>query len=1129
MRVFISHSSADKPAVLALAEALHAAGLDVWLDKWEISAGDDIVTSINDGLEEADAGIVVFSEHSRGSRWVEAEVSFLTYVRIQEGRLLIPVIVGESAYVPPLLRPLARRRIDETDAIIDRLRGHIAKPPTVRRPEAGDVVRTVIAVVRDGDSGLRVSLRIGDAAPTAEWSVAYGAFPRTLAAAQMAFLQGMRAGVRRTPDDVVRQELDSVVVTLGRELRGLCLPGDIGAALTNLVDGSGVGTTVEVVFEADHPRLLGLPFEALRLPDDRVLATQPNVVVMRRPVGLAATAREPMAAPLKILVAVGAPDEGPSAGAVLDQERELQNILDAVEPAQRLENFEVRILEVGHPDVIADAARADAYHVLHLSCHGLPGALQLEDEDGHAVLVDAAGLLDPIRESGRPLPLVLLNACHGGVDDRQTASLAEELLRGGVPAVLAMQTSVSDVYATRLAYEFYRSLADREQMLPSRALADARRALERERQAAIGRGAGIEESQPEYATASLFVAGEERPLADFTLDKVPLRVRPVHMLEGPVPQLSIGDLIGRRRELRDALRVLRDGSGQRKGVVFTGIGGVGKSAVAGRAMQRLSEDGWLVAAHVGRLGLAPVAQALGGALILTPSRQMKEVGQRLLTADASDPERLSLLATVLAQAPIVLVLDDFEQNLASGGGAFADGDLMALFAFIVSNCRRSRLLVTCRYPVSGHDVDLHRIPIGPLSAAETRKLLQRLPALRGVPTAELAAALKSIGRHPRMLEFLDALLRADGQGRLPHVTTKLRAVLAQSGIDPQQLPASTDERVQAALLAGSRDVFLDELLAIARRDGADEVLLQVAVSNLPVEPAGVARMMADDPADEGDIAAVDTNLERLVDLSLIHRFPDRSVWVHRWTAAGLRLLAAGSDERHAVRCRRAAAYRMWRVDHESKSVDDGVEGLRNFLAAGASDEAVAVAGGLFSYFERSHQSMATAAVASEVVDALPESHPAFASVADRQAQALLALGMTNEAHGTYVRLLQRFERLAAAEPDRADYQRDLSVSYERMGDLYRALGQGEQARDAYGKSLAIRERLAAAEPDRADYQIDLVHSLWRLAAADREGGGSLLVRGREILLAMRQRGALTPADEGMIEWIEGLISEHGKA
>jgi adenylylsulfate kinase-like enzyme len=42
------------------------------------------------------------------------------------------------------------------------------------------------------------------------------------------------------------------------------------------------------------------------------------------------------------------------------------------------------------------------------------------------------------------------------------------------------------------------------------------------------------------------------------------------------------------------------------GVVLTGIGGSGKSALAGRAMQRLAEEGWLVAACVGRLDLTDV-------------------------------------------------------------------------------------------------------------------------------------------------------------------------------------------------------------------------------------------------------------------------------------------------------------------------------------------------------------------------------------------------------------------------------------------------------------------------------------------------------------------------------------------
>ena len=78
MHVFVSHSSQDKPAVRVLATGLLQRGIDAWLDEWEIGPGDDIVAKINQGLEQADAGIIVFSEHSRASRWVESEVSYLT-------------------------------------------------------------------------------------------------------------------------------------------------------------------------------------------------------------------------------------------------------------------------------------------------------------------------------------------------------------------------------------------------------------------------------------------------------------------------------------------------------------------------------------------------------------------------------------------------------------------------------------------------------------------------------------------------------------------------------------------------------------------------------------------------------------------------------------------------------------------------------------------------------------------------------------------------------------------------------------------------------------------------------------------------------------------------------------------
>ena len=84
-----------------------------------------------------------------------------------------------------------------------------------------------------------------------------------------------------------------------------------------------------------------------------------------------------------------------------------------------------------------------------------------------------------------------------------------------------------------------------------------------------------------------------------------------------------------------------------------------------------------------------------------------------------------------------------------------------------------------------------------------------------------------------------------------------------------------------------------------------------------------------------------------------------------------------------------------------------------------------------------------------------------------------ALGQGDNARKAFQQALNIAQKLADAEPDRADYQRDLSVSHERMGDLFSALGQGDNARKAFQQALNIREKLADAEPDRADYQRDL--------------------------------------------------------
>jgi hypothetical protein len=213
-------------------------------------------------------------------------------------------------------------------------------------------------------------------------------------------------------------------------------------------------------------------------------------------------------------------------------------------------------------------------------------------------------------------------------------------------------------------------------------------------------------------------------------------------------------------------------------------------------------------------------------------------------------------------------------------------------------------------------------------------------------------------------------------------------------------------------------------------------------------------------------------------LSLVHRFPDGSAWVHRWTAEGLaRLDAAG----HAARCVRAGRYRWWCVQEESHSLEDAMEAVRNFLAGRDFDAAVDCGKACFAALQRFQQTIGVAALASEILETLPETHARFAIVADQEARAHLNLGWTDRAFRRYAALVAHHERLAQSEPDRADYQRDLVVS------------------------------------------------LWRVGTLDDAAAAEYLPRALAILTSLQEAGRLNSVDEPMIEQLREVLRERGKA
>ena len=121
-------------------------------------------------------------------------------------------------------------------------------------------------------------------------------------------------------------------------------------------------------------------------------------------------------------------------------------------------------------------------------------------------------------------------------------------------------------------------------------------------------------------------------------------------------------------------------------------------------------------------------------------------------------------------------------------------------------------------------------------------------------------------------------------------------------------------------------------------------------------------------------------------------------------------------------------------------------------------------------------------------------------------QLRLLLDSTEETRESILADMAIAGRLAARDPDNAAWQRDLSVSHERLGDVQVAQGDLSGALESHRAAMAIRERLAARDPDNTVWQRDLSVAHARVAevslrlhntADAREMAAKALAKARE--------------------------------
>jgi hypothetical protein len=87
-KVFISYSHQDADWVRQFAEALRNEHVDVWLDQWQLKAGDFLPDVLGRGLRESDAIVVLLSS----SNVRRPSVFFELGAALGTGKKLIPVL-----------------------------------------------------------------------------------------------------------------------------------------------------------------------------------------------------------------------------------------------------------------------------------------------------------------------------------------------------------------------------------------------------------------------------------------------------------------------------------------------------------------------------------------------------------------------------------------------------------------------------------------------------------------------------------------------------------------------------------------------------------------------------------------------------------------------------------------------------------------------------------------------------------------------------------------------------------------------------------------------------------------------------------------------------------------------------
>ena len=209
----------------------------------------------------------------------------------------------------------------------------------------------------------------------------------------------------------------------------------------------------------DAPEIAAWPWELLHDPErNYTFSTSPSTPLVRyydQADRFGSLAEQGAELPIELLLVLPTtPDLD-----LAQERRNVEQVAEATEGALRVRTLDGAVTRAD----LADALLMGSYHIVHFGGHGGfidgRGYLGLNEPGGAPDWIDGDALAR-LAVNYRSIKLALLNACESGQTDdgRAFTGLAPQLVRYGVPAVVAMQFAITDKAAATFAREFYKRL-----------------------------------------------------------------------------------------------------------------------------------------------------------------------------------------------------------------------------------------------------------------------------------------------------------------------------------------------------------------------------------------------------------------------------------------------------------------------------------------------------------------------------------------------------------------------------------------------------------------------------------------------------------------------------------------------